>query len=78
MSFPGQELIEKLDELRTRLNRSGVERTAGLMRVVISNGGGDCSYYRKSLDIFLRKDYEDIHSLLEDIKKEMDNLGDEG
>jgi len=77
--FPGQDLIIRLEELRNKLNRSGVERTAGLMRVLSSEpGGSDCSYYRKSLDIFLRKDYDQIHSLLVDIKKAMNELGNEG
>jgi len=60
MEFPGQELIKILEELRNRLNRSGVERTSGLL----CNLGDDCSYYRKSLDIFLRKDYEELRNLI--------------
>ena len=77
--FPGQDLIIRLEELRNKLNRSGVERTAGLMRVLSDKpGGNDCSYYRKSLDIFLKKDYDQIHFLLVELKKVMDKLGKEG
>jgi hypothetical protein len=72
--YPGQELIQILENLRNRLNRSGVERTAGLLREL----GDDCSYYRKSLDIFLRKDYDEIHRILVKCKEVMDTLGSEG
>jgi hypothetical protein len=53
---PGEKLIEALEELRNRLNGSGVERTSGLLKAMDSN----CEFYRKSLDIFIRKDYEDL------------------
>lgn len=72
--FPGQELIQILDELRNRLNKSGVERTAGLLREL----GNDCTYYRKSLDIFLRKDYDEVWGLLMRAKDIMDKVGAEG
>ena len=58
--FPGQELIQTLEKLRLRLNDSGVERTNGLLCKL----GDDCSYYRKSLDIFLRKDLDEIEKLI--------------
>jgi len=56
---PGEELIDKLEQIRLRLDRSGVERTSGLG----SNLGKDCDYYKKSLRIFLEKDYIDLRNL---------------
>ena len=65
---PGEKLIDSLDELRQQLNllvdrlaRSGVERTNGL-RVYM---GRDCEFFKKSLDIFVRKDYIDLRNLIE-------------
>jgi hypothetical protein len=58
--FPGKELISVLEELRQRLNISGVERTNGLCEKM----GNDCTYYRKSLDIFLKKDLDDLQNLI--------------
>jgi uncharacterized coiled-coil DUF342 family protein len=67
---PGEELIEQLDSLRIkleslseRLDRSGVERTNGLRQIM----GRECDYYRKSLDIFLHKDYIDLRNMVKDI-----------
>jgi hypothetical protein len=64
MSQP--DLIDVLDDLRkslsalsARLNTSGVERTTGLKR----NMGDDCAYYRKSKDLFLRRDYDQVMEL---------------
>jgi len=65
---PGEQLVDTLDELRQmlillsdRLTKSGIERTNGL-RVYM---GTDCDYYRRSLDILLRKDYMDIKNLVQ-------------
>ena len=58
---PGEKLIEILEALRLRLENSGVERTYGLKEAL----GGDCSFYRKSLDLFLERDFDDIKELLE-------------
>jgi len=62
----GEQLINQLDTLRTELNRfaeklesSGVERTRGLRETM----GRDCSFYRKSLDLFLRNDYTALRKL---------------
>lgn len=78
--YPGQELLELLNELRLniknneevpilalkyRISNSGVKRTLGLL----NNLGNDCSYYRKSLDIFLRRDYNDIYKIVFAIKE---------
>ena len=67
---PGERLIIALDQLRARISSSGVERTAGLRNAM----GDDCSFYRKSLDLFLDRDYEDIESLLRDSITEFDKL----
>jgi len=73
--FPGQQLITLLEEIRLslkpsgpiplqalkyRLENSGLERTYGLMKIA----GDDCSYYRKSLDIFLKRDYNEVYKIL--------------
>ena len=78
--YPGQELLELLNNIRVsiendeevsilalkyRLENSGIERTLGLL----NNLGNDCSYYRKSLDIFLRRDYNDIYRIMFAIKE---------
>jgi hypothetical protein len=70
MISPGEQLIDKLETLRNRLNDSSVERTAGLAEAL----GRDCSFHKKSLKMFIDKDYEDlraqinsIHSLFKDI-----------
>ena len=64
---PGEELIIALDKLRERLSSSGVERTAGLREAM----GNDCSFYRKSLDIFLSRDYDDLLLLLNQAQLEL-------
>lgn len=56
-----KELTNLLEQLRNRLNISGVERTVGLR----DNMGNDCTFYSKSLDLFLRKDYIDLKGLVE-------------
>ena len=70
MNIPGVELVRKLAELRVRINNSGVERT----KAILDGMGADCNYYRKSLDIFLDKDYEDLKIILRDILDIMDKL----
>ena len=56
---PGEELIDKLEQLRVRLNSSGVERTAGLASAM----GRDCTYYKKSLKRFIDEDFEQLSAL---------------
>lgn len=73
MNIPGRELIEKLEVLRLRIINSGVERTSALLRGM----GDDCSYYRKSLDIFLRKDYDELKKLLSEVLERMEKLDGE-
>lgn len=61
-----RDLIDDLEDLRKalltfsdRLEKSGVERTTGLK----FNLGGECPYYKKSKDIFLNRDYENLKAL---------------
>jgi hypothetical protein len=74
MNHPGQELIKLLEELRLRLDNSGVARTNGLLCEL----GEDCQFYRKSLDIFLNKDFDDILLLLTRAKEKMDACSPSG
>jgi hypothetical protein len=60
------DLIDDLDSLRIallsfsdRLEKSGVERTTGLK----ANLGDDCPYYKKSKDVFLNRDYDQVKDL---------------
>ena len=56
-----EQLIQVLEQLRLKLNRSGVERTAGLRAAM----GDNCEYYWKSMNVFLKRDYLPIRTLLE-------------
>lgn len=60
---PGEELVDVFNQLRLRLNQSGVERTVGLREAF----DDDCAYYRKSLDKFLKQDYVDLRNLTKKI-----------
>ena len=70
MEQPGERLIRILEDLRLRLNTSGVERTQGLRDAM----GEDCRFYRKSLDLFLGRDLTDLRQLLETAAKEMNDV----
>lgn len=70
LNIPAKNLIETLEQLRKRLNTSGVERTKGLMDAM----GDDCTYYRKSLDIFLKRDYDELSDLIDKTKNILENL----
>jgi len=70
MNQPGQDLIQLLEELRVELNQAGVERTAGLLRAM----GDDCSYYRKSLNIFLDKHYDKVKNLVTKAGQMINNI----
>jgi hypothetical protein len=70
METTGEVLIKELDELRIklldlsqRLNNSGVERTNGLKE----NMGTDCTYFKTSMNIFVKKDYIDIRNMIESV-----------
>jgi hypothetical protein len=65
---PGEDLIDHLNTLRKTLNTlrerledSGVERTAGLRDAM----GNDCRFFKKSVNIFLEKDYVDLKTLIQ-------------
>lgn len=60
--MPGEDLIVVLEKFRQRLNSSGVERTAGLRAAM----GDDCTFYRKSLNLLLKRDYDELHILLKE------------
>ena len=61
-------LLETLEKLRLRLNRSGLERTLGMKDNV--DAGEDCYLYKKSLDIFLTRDYVDILKLFKEVAEQ--------
>jgi hypothetical protein len=69
---PGEELLTLLDQLRKRLSNSGVERTQGLRDTM----GKDCPYYKKSMQIFLERDYVDIKNLIQKIDSIYQLVGD--
>jgi len=54
-------LLESLEKLRNRLNNSGLQRTEGVRTAM--DLGKDCYLYKKSLDIFLRDDFDPIKKL---------------
>jgi hypothetical protein len=75
---PGEQLIKELEELRlklnllsNRLNKSGIERTAGLGNAL----GKDCDYYKKSLKKFIDQDYIDIKNLTKQAHKLFEVIG---
>lgn len=60
------DLIDSLEKFRIRLNKSGVERTIGLKAEM----GDDCRYYRKSRELFLQKDYEELKVLFLEVTEQ--------
>lgn len=68
---PGDELLDLLKLLQDRLKMSGLERTVGLR----DNMGTDCEFYSKSLDLFLRKDYQDLKNLIGNLNKKFEEIG---
>ncbi len=72
MKTVADELIDQLDVLRldlmnleARLSQSGVERTKGLRDAM----GEECRFYRRSMNLFLERDYEDIKTKIENAHK---------
>lgn len=61
---PGEELVQELDLLRQRLNKSKVEATNGLRDAL----GNNCTFFRKSMDKFVQNDYEDIKDRINQIQ----------
>jgi len=72
--IPGEKLILLLEELRVFMNASGIERTAGLHDAL----GDDCSYYRKSLDLFLDRDFDKLDELIHSAKEEINKVRSNG
>ena len=65
----GEDLIDKLETLRNKLNalrerleNSGVERTVGIRNAL----GNDCRFFRKSVSLFLERDYLELKTLIKD------------
>lgn len=76
MEFMQKDLLDHLNELRARMQRSGLERTSGLKQAMSDN----CAYYRKSKDLLLKEDFDQIKDLflicLEEYRKiEGNNFG---
>ena len=64
---PGELLVRDLESLRlllnklsTKLNESGVERTFHLRRIM----GKDCTYLKKSMNLFVDEDFEPLRDLI--------------
>lgn len=71
-----KDLLSSLNAIRARLITSSVERTVGLRDAM----GENCAYYRKSRNLFMDKDYQELKLLfletLEEFRKvEGDNFG---
>ena len=67
---PADELVRDLERTRVllsqlcdRLNKSGVERTFHLRRIM----GADCRNYRKSMSFFVDEDFEELRDLIVDL-----------
>jgi hypothetical protein len=67
-------LRRKLNELSDRLNDSGVERTFHLRRIM----GEDCSSVRKSTNLFLDEDFDDLANLVQECQDLFDLCGAHG
>ena len=64
---PADELVRDLEKTRVilktlcdRLDKSGVERTFHLRRIL----GADCHNYRKSMALFVDEDFEELRELI--------------
>jgi len=67
---PGDELVRDLEKTRVllhklcdRLDKSGVERTFHLRRIL----GANCYNYRKSMSFFIDEDFEELREMVADI-----------
>lgn len=70
---PADELVRDLEKTRVllnqlcdRLNKSGVERTFHLRRIL----GADCHNYRKSMSLFIDEDFEELRFLVQDLNEQ--------
>jgi len=64
----GEQLMDTLFKLQERLRKSGVERTYGIREAM----GVECPYYWKSLNLFLKRDYQEVKTLVEEAKRLID------
>jgi hypothetical protein len=64
------DVLSSFTSMQKRLNRSGLERTAGLR----DSMGDDCPYYQKSLKLFFRNDLVDLRHLLVKLVEEIEVL----
>jgi len=71
--LPGEQLVSALENLRAKLIKSGVERTFGLRKAM----GIECEYYWKSLNVFLKRDYKELKSLVDTAKHWFDRCEEE-
>lgn len=67
----GDELLDMLKLLQDRLQMSGLERTVGLR----DNMGTNCEFYSKSLNLFLKHDYQDLKNLISNINRKFEEIG---
>ena len=65
------DILDALETLRVLLNNSGIERTTGLRKRM----GSDCSYFRKSRDLFLSRDYDRIVAQLAVVSAQLTIMG---
>jgi hypothetical protein len=75
-STPLHRVLDVLEDLRERLNRTGPEGADGsdfLRRyrsfIEISDKGRACTYAMKCKELFLLSDYHDIKELLEQVQE---------
>jgi hypothetical protein len=69
---PGDDLIDQLDDLRQKLNslrerleKSGVERTRGLRMSM----GADCRFHRKSINLFIERDFLELRGMIKEVDR---------
>ena len=62
---PGDLLLEELLSLKTLLSSGSLERTKGLK----DNLGISCIYYKKSLSLFVEREYDVLAAKIKLIKK---------
>jgi hypothetical protein len=73
----GDLLIQELELLRQylltlsdRLNKSGIERT----HYMRGHKGADCGYFKKSMDLFLDFDYDEVRTLINTVYERFETI----
>ena len=61
--------LNALNELRVRLNNSGVERAVGVGKAM----GKKCDYYTKAVRSVRNRDLSDINRLLKEVMENLPN-----